>query len=221
VLGLQVVLRRGPALAVLLLGVLFGRRAEAQRPSSGDRLLRRGDTAGAALAFVRDAARRVSSDTALFNAGTAALAKNDLGASAQWLAGAARSLDPELRFRALYNLGLAALLQSLRDSTKRSELRDEAASRLREALLLKPESREAKWNLELAENPIPPPSGGGGARQPRPPQQTQSNPNPRSSAISPSEAEQILNSVERTERDVRAEQSRRRKVAHSAATKDW
>ena len=220
-LGLQIVLRRGPALAVLLLGVLFGRRAEAQRPSSGDRLLRRGDTAGAALAFVRDASKRVSADTALFNAGTAALARHELGASAQWLAGAARSLDPELRFRALYNLGLAALLQSLRDSTKRSELRDEAATRLREALLLRPESREAKWNLELAENPIPPPSGGGGAKQPKPPRQTQPNPNPRSSAISPSEAEQILNSVERTERDVRAEQSRRRKVAHSAGTKDW
>ncbi len=159
--------------------------------------------------------------TALFNAGTSALAKQDLGASAQWLAGAARSLDPELRFRALYNLGLAALLQSQSDSTRRGQLRDEAAARLREALLLQPDSREAKWNLELAENPIPPPSGGGGAKQPRPPQQTPPAPNPRSSAISPSEAEQILNSVERTERDVRAEQSRRRKVAHSAATKDW
>jgi len=220
-LGLQVLLRRGPALALVLLSVSLAGRGHAQRPSAGDRLLRRGDTAGAALAFVREAARRVSVDTAFFNAGTAALARNELGASAQWLGSAARSLDPELRFRALYNLGLAALLSSKRDSAKRTELREEAATRLREALLLRPDSRDAKWNLELAENPVPPPSGGGGARQPTPPRGAPPPPSPQSSNISTSEAEQILNSVERTERDVRAEQARRRKVAHSAAGKDW
>jgi len=214
-------LRRGPALALVLLSVSLAGRGHAQRPSAGDRLLRRGDTAGAALAFVREAARRVSVDTAFFNAGTAALARNELGASAQWLGSAARSLDPELRFRALYNLGLAALLSSKRDSAKRTELREEAATRLREALLLRPDSRDAKWNLELAENPVPPPSGGGGARQPTPPRGAPPPPSPQSSNISTSEAEQILNSVERTERDVRAEQARRRKVAHSAAGKDW
>jgi len=39
--------------------------------------------------------------------------------------------------------------------------------------------------------------------------------------ISRADAEQILNSVERTERDVRAEQTRRRRLAQSAVGKDW
>lgn len=221
-LGLQGVLRRGPTLALLVLTLLPAAAARAQRPSAGDRLLRRGDTSGAAVAFAREAARRGSADTALFNAGTAALARRQYAAAAQWLAAGGRSLDPELRFRALYNLGLTALVQAPRDSAKRAELLDEAAGRFREALLLRPDSRDAKWNLELAQSPTPPPSGGGGGTPPpTPPRRAPPTPSPSGSAISQSEAEQILNSVERTERDVRAEQARRRRVAPSAAGKDW
>jgi len=221
-LGLQGVLRRGPTLALLVLTLLPAAAARAQRPSAGDRLLRRGDTSGAAVAFAREAARRGSADTALFNAGTAALARRQYAAAAQWLAAGGRSLDPELRFRALYNLGLTALVQAPRDSAKRAELLDEAARRFREALLLRPDSRDAKWNLELAQSPTPPPSGaGGGTPPPTPPRRAPPTPSPSGSAISQSEAEQILNSVERTERDVRAEQARRRRVAPSAAGKDW
>jgi Ca-activated chloride channel homolog len=220
-LGLQGVLRKGPALALVALSLLPLGSAAAQRPSAGDRLLHRGDTAGAALAFAREAGRRAAADTALFNAGTAALARGELAVAAQWLAAAARSLDPELRFRALYNLGLAALVQARRDSAQRVQLLAEAATRFREALLLRPGSREAKWNLELAQAPSPPPSGGGAKPPPTPPKDAPPTPSPRASEISQSEAEQILNSVERTERDVRADQARRRRVAHSAAGKDW
>lgn len=221
VLGVQGVLRKGPALALVLLSLAPLGRALAQRPSAGDRLLRRGDTGSAAGAFAREAQRRTAADTALFNAGTAALARGDLAASAPWLAAASRSLDPELRFRALYNLGLVAMLQAARDSSQRTELRQQAAARFREALLLRPGSGETKWNLELVQDPTPPPSGGGGARPPPPQNRAPPTPSPSSSAISQSEAEQILNSVERTERDVRLDQSRRRRVATSAAGKDW
>ena len=111
-------------------------RAEAQRPSPGDRLLRRGDTAGAVAAFAAEAPRRAGSDSALFNAGTAALVRTQFPAAKQWLTEASRSLDPGLRYRALYNLGLAALLESRADTNKRAELEDQAAQRFREALLL-------------------------------------------------------------------------------------
>jgi len=221
-LGLQGVLRRGPALALIALTLLPAGAARAQRPSAGDRLLRRGDTSSAAAAFAKEAGLRASADTALFDAGTAALLRGGYTDAARWLAAAARSLDPELRFRALYNLGLAALLQASRDSARRGDLRDEAAARFRDALLLRPDSREAKWNLELAQSPTPPPSGGGGSKPPpTPPQRAPPTPNPNSSLISQTEAEQILNSVERSERDVRAEQARRRRVATSSAGKDW
>jgi len=221
-LGAQGLLRRGPALAGIALAVGLSSTAEAQRPSPGSRLLRGGDTAAAAVAFAREAARRPSADTALFNAGTSAMARRDFVSARKWLTSASRSLDPGLRFRALYNLGLVALLESRSDTTKRRELEEEAAQNFRDALLLEPRSRETKWNLELVQDRAPPPSGGGGAAPPTPQPQAPATPRPRgTSALSQSEAEQILNSVERTERDVRADQARRRRVAQSAAGKDW
>jgi tetratricopeptide (TPR) repeat protein len=222
-LTLQGVLRKGPALALLALAVIPD-RGSAQRPSAGDRLLRLGDTSAAAAAYVRDAALRPTADTALFNAGTAALARGQFDAARKWLGDAARSLDPGLRFRALYNLGLVALIESRRDTTKRATLQDEAAQRFRDALLLAPASRETKWNLELVQSRTPPPSGGGGGGAAPPTPQKAGAPPPQPSsggALSQAEAEQILNSVERTERDVRAEQARRKRVAQSSAGKDW
>ncbi len=221
-LGVQALRRRGPALAVIALTLLPASRSAAQRASTGDRLLRRGDTAGAALAFVRDAARRPVGDTAMFNAGTAALARGQLAAAREWLGTASRSLDPSLRYRALYNQGLAALLESRADSGKRAELEEFAAQRFREALLLAPGSQAAKWNLELVQQRTPPPSGGGGSKPPpTPPKQAPPTPSPTGGALSQAEAEQILNSVDRTEREVRVDQARRRRMAQSAVAKDW
>jgi Ca-activated chloride channel family protein len=222
-LGLQGLRGRGAALAVLALGLFPAERAVAQRPSAGDRLLRRGDTAAAARAFAREAARRPSADTALFNAGTAALAGRRYEEARKWLADAARSLDPDLRFRALYNLGLVAMGQAGADTVKRASLRDQAAGHFREALLLEPGSREAKWNLELVQEPTPPPSGGGGGTPPPTPQRSgRPPPQPsRTSTLSQSEAEQILNSVERNERDVRADLAKRRRIPQTSAGKDW
>lgn len=221
-LSLQAFFRRGPALAVLALMAGTG-DAMAQRPSTGDRLLRSGDTTAAIEAYAREAARRPDKDTALFNAGTAALANRRFAAARQFLAVAAKSLDPDLRFRALYNLGLTDMLEARADTAKRTELEQSAAEQFREALLLAPRSREAKWNLELVQRPKPPPSGGGGATPPPTPQPSAApTPSPRGTgALSRAEAEQILNSVERTERDVRADQARRRRVVQSAAGKDW
>jgi len=115
------------------------------------------------------------------------------------------------------------MLEARHDTARRAELEDQAAQRFREALLLAPGSREAKWNLELVQPRVPPPSGGGGGTPPpTPPKNAPPRPSPAgASVLSQAEAEQILNSVERTERDVRADQARRRRVAPSSAGKDW
>ena len=133
-------------------------------------------------------ARRPAADTALFNAGTAAIARRDLVSAKKWLTDASRSLDPGLRFRALYNLGLVALLESRRDTTKRRGARGGGRrSSFREALLLPPASREAKWNLELVQERAPPPSGAGWRAHPRPPPPpAPPNPRPRGGSASPS-----------------------------------
>ena len=154
---------------------------------------------------------------------TAALSARQFAAARQWLGQAALSLDPELRYRALYNLGLTDLIESRADTAKRAELEEQAAKNFRDALLLSPRSASAKWNLELVQQRTPPPSGGGGSTPPpTPPARAPPTPSPRGSgALSQAEAEQILNSVDRTERDVRADQMRRRRVAQSSAGKDW
>ena len=139
---------------------------------------------------------------------------------------AAKSLDPGLRYRALYNLGLVDLLAARADTSRQEELLDDATDRLRQALLLEPSSARAKWNLELADrrrSPPPPQSGGGNAPPPpsggpKSPEPRQPQPEPRD--LSQSQAEQILNSMERRERLTREEQQRRM-AGSSGGVKDW
>jgi Ca-activated chloride channel homolog len=218
--------RPGPALIGLAGLLVLGRTAEAQRPTAGGRALAAGDPTRAAAEFLKEAGTGRAKDTAFYNAGTAALEAGRLDVARGALVEAAKSLDPGLRYRALYNLGLAGLLAARADTSRQEELLDDATDRLRQALLLQPSSARAKWNLELAErrrppsppqggggNAPPPPSGGPQAPQPRPPQ-----PEPRD--LSQSQAEQILNSMERRERLTREEQQRRM-AGSSGGVKDW
>jgi hypothetical protein len=140
---------------------------------------------------------------------------------------AAKSLDPALRYRALYNLGLADLLAAEADTTRQEEFLEDAVGRLREALQLQPSSQRAKWNLELADRRRPPPpSGGGGGGGATPPpsggggQEQQRQGDRPQQGLSQSQAEQILNSMERRERETRAEQQRRLQ-AGAGGVKDW
>jgi len=219
--------RPGPALVGLAGVMLVAGRADAQRPTRGGQALAAGDPTRAAAEFLKEAGTGRAKDTAFYNAGTAALQAGRLDVARGALAQATKSLDPALRYRALYNLGLASLLAAAADTTRREELLDDATDQLRQALLLQPSSARAKWNLELAERrhpPPPPQSGGGGGGtpppsgggQPPPPQ-----PQPQSRDLSQSQAEQILNSMERRERETRAEQQRRMQTGSSGGVKDW
>jgi Ca-activated chloride channel family protein len=224
VLGVQTVTRRSAALAGLLL-LLGGGTASAQRPSAGSALLQRGDTAAAGAAFLEEARRR-GTDTAWFNAGTAALVQGDFAAARDALERASTSLDPDLRRRALYNLGTGLLLQSRQDSTGRDSLVTAAASHLRSALQLDPGDRAAKFNYELARRqqpPPPPPSpqggggGGGGGDGPPPPDPQGGG----GGGMSQAEAEQVLGAMERAERATRQELARRQRRGQPPAGPDW
>jgi tetratricopeptide (TPR) repeat protein len=221
--------RPGPALigigGILLLAV----PASAQRSTPGARAMAAGDPGRAAAEFLKET-RGSARDTAFYNAGTAALEARRFDVARGALTEAAKSLDPDLRYRALYNLGLAGLLAAEADTAKRQETLGEAAERLREALLLQPSSARAKWNLELATRQQPPPpsggGGGGGGKPPSgggpaPPQPEASRPQPPDQGLSRSQAEQILNSMERRERQTRAEQQRRLRGSSASGAKDW
>ena len=220
--------RPGPALVALAGLVLGAGAASAQRPTAGARALAAGDPAGAAAAFLEEAGRGTARDTALYNAGTAALEAGRLDVARGALAEASKSLDPQLRYRALYNLGLVSLLAAEADTSREQEFLDDAIDRLRQALLLEPGSDRAKWNLELAERRKPPPPSGGGGGGGAPPsaggggQAPQPSPaESRSQGLSQSQAEQILNSMERRERETRMEQQRRLQSGAGGGVKDW
>ncbi len=222
-LGVQTLSRRSAALAVLAL-VCGGGTLPAQRPSTGAQLLQRGDTAGAGAAFLAEARRR-GSDTAWFNAGTAALVAGDYPTAQDALARATVSLDPTLRRLALYNLGTALLQQARRDTTRRDTLLAAAASHLRSALQLDPGDAAAKFNYELARRlqPPPPPAGGGGGGQsppPPPPPPSGASGAPRE-GMSEAEAEQVLGAMERAERATRQELARRQRRGQPPTGPDW
>jgi Ca-activated chloride channel family protein len=209
-------LRRGSGALVALLLLLLPSVARAQRPSSADRALAAGDAMTAARRYL-ERAKGPARDTALYNAGTAALAAGDLEAARTALGEAAKSVDPMLRYRALYNLGTATLMAGRRDTARSQELMDQAAAHLREALLLQPASERAKWNLELAERQKPPPSSGGGqSPPPKPAPSPPSKPND----LSQNQAEQILGSMEREELETQLQRQRRLQSVRRPG-KDW
>lgn len=212
---------------------LSAARAAAQRPSSGLAPARAGAFARAAESFATEAQQPGSpADTAWYNAGTAALRAGRYDEAREALDRAAASLDPALRYRALYNYGVAALLLARADTARRDSLERDAATRLKEALLLYPNSARAKWNLELAmhRNAPPPPSGGGGNTPPPTPPPPSGGggggggggtPPPKAGGLTQAEAEAILSSVERGEEAVREAQAKRRRLPSARPVKDW
>jgi len=233
VLAAQTFTRRTAALIAVLVCLLprVG-AAQTPRPRSGaEKAWDRGDARGAAAGYLAELKVHNDDDTAWYNTGTAALAAGDVALARTSLAHASASVDPELRFRALYNLGLLGLLEAKADSTNREAHLADAERAYREALLLKPNHLRAKWNLELVNrmrggggqtnkpNPPPPPSSGGGgaAQQPPPPQGAGGG----GGGMSESQADQVLRSIGQEELRTRRDHTGRTRRAAPAGVKDW
>ena len=245
-------LSRRTAALVALLGVVSLAEASAaqaqtpaQRRSAAERAWDRGDTTAARNEYLAELGLRClvcplvgdltvegvptrGDDTAWFNAGTAALAAGDLATARGALAHASSSLDPEVRFRALYNEGLLALRVAQIDSVNRDAHLAEAERAYREALLLQPGHLASKWNLELAQrrraqgggSSQRPPSGGQGgqppsAQQPPPPSDASGQ------AMTQAQAEEVLRSIGHEELRTRRDRSGRVRRSSNPRVKDW
>jgi Ca-activated chloride channel family protein len=241
VIGVQTATRRTAALVGLALFVALPADAQQAPPiaptrprSAAEKAWDRGNAADAARAYVAELSVRQDDDTAWYNAGTAALAAGDADAARANLARAAASLDPDVRFRALYNLGLLALAQARSDTASRDAHLADAERAYREALLLKPRHLPAKWNLELVNRmhrssssrppprPSPSPSGGGAPDQsrgsgasPPPP------PGGASGGLNEAQADQVLRSIGQEELRTRKDRTGRARRAVPAGVKDW
>jgi Ca-activated chloride channel homolog len=226
----QAASRRTAALVGLAFACLTapsgGAAQQPQLPRSlAEKAWDRHDLRRARAAYLAELAGRRKEDAAWYNAGTAALADSDAETAQSSLAHAAASLDPDLRFRALYNLGLLALHQAEEDSAGRDGHLADAERAYREALLLRPHDRAAKWNLELAvrqhggssQNKAPP-SGGGGSGP--------SGGGARSSGgvqggLNPAQAEQLLRSIGHEELKTRRDRAGLMRHPAEPGVKDW
>jgi Ca-activated chloride channel family protein len=224
VLLAHTVTRRHASLVAIAGVVVLAGEVQAQRPSPAERALESGNPAEAAARFLKETGSR--GDTAWYNAGTAAMEAGNLDVARRALTEAAKSPDPQLRYRALYNLGVAALVASRGGGENKDALLEQAQHALRDALLLQPASERAKWNLELTNRQkppssgggnTPPPQGGGGGGQ----QEGQGSEQESPSTLSRREAEQILGSVEREERQTRARRAQRDRSASGTVGRDW
>jgi len=161
-----------------------------------------------------------SSET-LYNFGTALVAGDSVKAASEALTRLVDDKKDELRFRALFNLGLAHLKPGLAAPTGQDngEL-DSTLAVYKKALLLRPGDLDAKWNYELAlrkKQEGGGGGGGGGSSNKSPQGQT---PQPQG-GLGQQQAEQLLGSAAREERDVQSKKQKQNRVEPPPGGKDW
>jgi len=203
----------------------------AEGSADGDRLYRAGRYAEAAAAYEQAIRNGDTSPRTLYNYGTALLAAGRSAPAAEALDRAASiARDADLRYRALFNLGLLHLRTGL--ATKGDTASREftaAVEAYKSALRLRPSELDAKWNYELANRHKKETTGGGGGGggtgRPEPQRQnpsTAAQPSPQpTGGLDQREAEAILNSAAREERDVQAAKQRANQPTQPPGGKDW
>jgi Ca-activated chloride channel homolog len=219
-----------PAAAAILIAALLTltpRAARANDLEDAARLYRAKQYARAAALYRAAVAKGDQSPATLYNLGTALLAADSIASASEALERAATTPDPELRFRALFNLGLAHLRRGLaeRGEAGRPAL-DAALAAYKKALLLRATDADAKWNYELALREKKSGGGGGGgsndnapqAPQPSAPQAPAQQP---SGSLGQQRAEELLNSAARDERDVQGKKQKQNRATPPPGGTDW
>lgn len=160
---------------------------------------------------------------ALYNFGTALIAIDSTAPAAEVLDRAAEKTDPETQYRARFNGGLAHLLPGLKaPKDSGSEDLKQALAHYKRVLIQRPADADAKWNYELALEKQKKGGGGGGgggqANSSSAPAQQQPKPQP---TLAQRQAEQILGSAQREERDVQSKKQKQSRQEPPPGGKDW
>jgi Ca-activated chloride channel family protein len=175
-----------------------------------------------AAALFKRAAEDDHTPGSQYNYGTALLAMDSTETAAEVLDKAAERADPEIMYRARFNAGLAHLLRGLKlpGDSGSADLK-QALATYKRVLIQRPADLDAKWNYELALREEKKGGGGGGGGQsdasPAPAQQ-QPKPQP---TLAQRQAEQLLGSAEREERDVQSKKQKQSRQEPPPGGKDW
>lgn len=209
--------------AGLLLAVLAAGCAPARESIDGATAYHARNFGKAAALFSQAIQKGDRSPGTLYNYGTALLAADSTASAGEVLDKAAEKADPETRYRARFNAGLAHLLRgrAAQGDSASAELKGSLAQYKR-VLLQRPTDLDAKWNYELALDKEKKGGGGGGgggqsSAAPSPSQQEQ-KPQP---TLAQRQAEQLLGSAEREERDVQSRKQKQNKPEPPPGGKDW
>ena len=182
-------------------------------------LFEQGNIAGAISALRAQLKDGDSTAVTRYNLGSALLGADSLAEAGELLEAVRRAADGEVRMRARFNAGLAALNTGRLPGNKEADQALAAArAAYRAYLSARPDDEDAKWNYELALRHPPPQSGGGGGGGGD--QQNPQAPQPQGQGgLDQRQAEALLNSAAREERDV---QGRKQKLGRTPpGGKDW
>jgi len=210
-----------PATLVLLLLALPVALVSCKQAPDPAALFKAGNV-GAAIAGYR--AQIAGGDTTVrtrYNLGTALIGADSLGAAAELLEMVRRESDGETRMRARFNAGYASLVIGRTPENPEAEAAFAAARAAYRAFLSdRPIDADAKWNYELALRKQPPPQGGGGGGGGGESQNDKQDEQPQNQGgLDQKQAEALLNSAAREERDVQGRKQRQGRTPPGG--KDW
>jgi Ca-activated chloride channel family protein len=162
----------------------------------------------------------------LYNLGTALVAADSLDRSLEPLERATLAEREELRYRALFNLGLAQLKTGragARDADSTRRALATAVELYKRVLLMRPGDGDAQWNYELALTELNNQSSSGASQQQQEsqPDQQPDPAQPPPPSLGRDQAEQLLSSAARDEQAVQGRKQRETRPTTQRRGKDW
>ncbi len=180
-----------------------------------------GNVAAAIAGFRAQIANGDTTVRTRYNLGTALIGADSLSAAAELLEMVRRESDGETRMRARFNAGYASLAMGRTPQNPEAEAAFAAARAAYRAFLTeRPIDADAKWNYELALRKQPPPQGGGGGGGGGDSKNDKQDEQPQNQGgLDQKQAEALLNSAAREERDVQGRKQRQGRTPPGG--KDW
>lgn len=205
------------AMMVVVPGLL-GSCAQSPDPAA---LFAEGNVPAALRAYRELIARGDTTLVTAYNLGTTLIAVDSLPEASERLEMVRRAADGEVRFRARFNAGLAALIMGRAPGNPEGERRlADARSAYRALLTDRSDYPDGKWNYELALRQTPPQGGGGGGGGGGGNNDQNEQPQPQGQGgLDQKQAEALLNSAAREERDVQGRKQRQSRTPPGG--KDW
>ncbi len=210
-----------PAALVLLLVSLPVALVSCKQPPDPAALFAEGNVAAAIAGYRAQIANGDTTVRTRYNLGTALIGADSLTAAAELLEMVRRESDGETRMRARFNAGYASLAMG---RTPQNPDAEAALTAAREAYRVFLTDRsidaDAKWNYELTLRKTPPPQGGGGGGGGGDSQKDKQDKQPQNQGgLDQKQAEALLNSAAREERDVQGRKQRQGRTPPGG--KDW